>query len=244
MQSRMEKYYQDSNKQISRTEKHINSYKELYGSNLDSYDVLPVSSNVNVIDADTLKKLATRDEYKRQKQNKEEDDFWSDNIPKGFEENKIYDINELIKKAREEKNSIVKDVGKLTNYSYLAKLEDKNSKDTIEEEIKKELEKLDMEIENVKKDINPDLDLLSDLKGSDNTITIKPMKEEITTSLPTNTKLEKEFYSGALKIEKDDFTLDDETNEQEKSSIWFKITVIVLTTIAVVLAVIYTIKNI
>ena len=65
--------YQDSNKQISRTEKHINSYKELYGSNLDSYDVLPVSSNVNVIDADTLKKLATRDEYKRQKQNKEED---------------------------------------------------------------------------------------------------------------------------------------------------------------------------
>ena len=101
MQSRMEKYYQDSNKQISRTEKHINSYKELYGSNLDSYDVLPVSSNVNVIDADTLKKLATRDEYKRQKQYKEEDDFWSDNIPKGFEENKIYDINELIKKARE-----------------------------------------------------------------------------------------------------------------------------------------------
>ena len=112
------------------------------------------------------------------------------------------------------------------------------------ENIKKELEKLDMEIENVKKDINPDLDLLSDLKGSDNTVTIKPMKEEITTSLPTNTKLEKEFYSGALKIEKDDFTLDDETNEQEKSSIWFKITVIVLTTIAVVLAVIYTIKNI
>ena len=138
MQSRMEKYYQDSNNQISRTEKHINSYKELYGSNLDSYDVLPVSSNVNVIDADTLKKLATRDEYKRQKQNKEEDDFWSDNIPKGFEENKIYDINELIKKAREQKNSIVKDVGKLTNYSYLAKLEDKSSKDTIEEEIKKE----------------------------------------------------------------------------------------------------------
>lgn len=243
MQSRMEKYYHEKPKQVSRTEKHLSAYKELYGATLDTYDTLPVSNNVNVIDVNTLKEMATRSEYKRHSHKEQEDDFWSDATPKSFEEEKIYDINELIKKVKEEKDESMPTKEKLTNYSYLAKLENKNSKHSIEEEIKQELLKLDNEIENVKKDINPALDILSDLKGDDDTITMEPMQKE-EQPIPTNVKLEKDFYSGALKFESNDFAEEDESRKSESTNAWFKITVIILTILAVVLAVIYTIKNI
>ena len=68
MASRMDRYNESKNN-ITRSAKHQNMYNSISSSNYLNYEKLPVSSNVNEIDINTLKKIATnRDEYRKLKE--------------------------------------------------------------------------------------------------------------------------------------------------------------------------------
>lgn len=233
MQSRMDRYKEKNQLNTTRSEKNSILYRDLYENSIDKYGRLPVSTNVNEIDLETLKKLTTRKEYQEQlKENKD----YNQNNDSYIKEERIHDINKLLELARTNTSLKQIDKTKLTNYEYLTKLNGDIKKECMEEDIKKELERLDKEIENVKKEIDPSLDLFEELKGDENTIVTKPAKEDI----KTNLELQKEFYSGTLDFAKEDI----EDMEEEEKSIWFKVLVIILTLSAVSLAVLYVIKNI
>lgn len=236
MQSRMDRYKEKDTINNTRSIRNKNLYKDIY-EELDIYDRLPVSENVNEIDLETLRKITTRREYQEQNKEKIERNIH----PQKKEPDRIYDINKLLELART--NTSLKKISSntLTNYDNLTKLNDNIKKESLEEEIKKELDKLDKEIENVKKEIDPSLDLLEDLKGDENTIVTKPAKKEDTTK--TNLELQKEFYSSTLDFNNEDFSSIEE-EDSTNSGIIFKIVVIILTITAVALAVLYVIKNI
>ncbi len=233
MQSRMDRYKEKNQINTTRSEKNSSLYRDLYENSIDKYGRLPVSTNVNEIDLETLKKLTTRKEYQEQlKENKD----YNQNDDSYIKEERIHDINKLLELARTNTSLKQIDKTKLTNYEYLTKLNGDIKKERMEEDIKKELERLDKEIENVKKEIDPSLDLFEELKGDENTIVTKPAKEDI----KTNLELQKEFYSGTLDFSEEDI---DDMDDEDKS-IWFKVLVIILTLTAVSLAVLYVIKNI
>jgi len=235
----MDKYNHEEDVLLSRGERHKESYDKVYGNNIDIKEKLPVSDNFNYIDINDLRELTTRDEYKKSKIKEEE---YQEEVKKE-EENRIYDINELIKKAHDEKDKLVQSREKVIDYSYLTKISSSSVKDNIEQEIRNELENLDKEIEEVKKEIEPALDLFEDLKGGDDTIVTEPINKDEEENKINNVKLEREFYSGAISFNDDDFSDIEDLNEKG-SSVVFKILIILLVIGIVSLAVYYVVENI
>lgn len=244
MQNRMEKYYHDDEKPISRSEKHIDVYKQLYGANLESYESLPVESNANEIDITTFLELTTRGEYQKEKYTQKYAEDIVEQDKKKEEENRIFDINELIEKAHNEREKLVQVQEKITNYNYLNTLNSNIKKDEIEKEIQNELNDLNKKVADSKIDNNLSLDILEDLKPNSNTVVTDPIKESdnITDSI-TKQKEAKEFFTGTVDFGNDDFS-DIEEIEKEKKNTVFIIAIIILVLVIVGLTVWYIIRNI
>ena len=97
-------------------------YNSISSSNYLNYEKLPVSSNVNEIDINTLKKIATnRDEYRKLKELEDTMVIKRNKIIESKEEvkeEKIRDINELIEKARGEREKLMGVQEKISNTHY------------------------------------------------------------------------------------------------------------------------------
>lgn len=254
MASRMDRYENNITK-TTRSSKYQKVYENISNSSYLNYEKLPVSSNVNEIDITTLKKIATnRDEYRKIKELEDtmlikKQKIKEDNIE--LPKEKIRDINELIAKARSEKEKLITVQKKISNtqYNFLNNLKENEDYEKIEEAKQQELDKLQMTrqfkyqtktisknptIEQIISDTAQlSLDILSDLKPSENTIITKPIKE----TKPQEEK-EEDFYSNTYKFSKKDFFTDDEL-KPEKTNLGWKIFVIILTIIIIVLTIIY-----
>lgn len=206
MESRMEKYYRDDLSTFERTKRNQKLYNDISGQ-IDGFDNLPIDDNVNEIDVSNLKSIiSSRDEYHKAKamgRTFVSDKPLLEDRKKIRDENRVYDINVLLENAKNEINRSAEVTNdKKINTNFLTNLEDSNipyHDDAIEI--------ASQEVNEERKISNTDslpLDILTDLKGNDNTVVTDPIvKDEVT--MIKNIKDGETFYSGSFNFSKKDF---------------------------------------
>ena len=235
MSSRMDKYEKSSIEGMSRVSRNQDLYKSISKSEIENYEVksnatILGESNKNQIDVDQVKKiLDTRyNDMPKRRSIKIEKNV--DEEPIKEEITKEYDINAVLEKARsgkaskydEERAKKLRD----TQYDILNNLTLPEDKEKIEEEKEpKETETRLLDLINTitinedkskKRQIEDSLDLLSDLKGDDNTEVFEGMKEEIEEELKKETStisLDNTAFSKSIEFNKKDFEDFDEDSE-------------------------------
>lgn len=210
MESRMEKYYKEDLSTFERSRKNEKLYKEV-SREISDLDNLPIPENSNEIDMDGLKQIiSSRDEYRK---SKELERTFVSKKPLVEEEeppkrDKIYDINILLENAKNELNrSNAVENKRLINANFLTTLEEANipnNTDAMEVSIPMTAEKTKTSNTN-----SLPLDILMDLKGTDNTVVTDPIvKEEVT--MVKKIKDGETFYSGSFNFSKKDFDEEDD----------------------------------
>ena len=208
MESRMEKYYEDDLSNFTRSKRNEDLYKNVY-KEISDLENLPIPDNSNEIDMDGLKQIiSSREEYKKSKELERTMNLSRNEIETAKKnEKKVYDINVMLESAKNEINRTNNYREKIVNNNFLTSLEDANippSDDAMEISIP-------MNSGKNKNDDSLPLDILADLKGSDNTIvTDTIIKEEVT--MINKIKEGETFYSGSFNFSKKDF---DEEEEEE-----------------------------
>lgn len=216
MESRMEKYYKEDLSTFERSKKNEKLYKEL-SKEISDMDNLPVPDNSNEIDMDGLKQIiSSRDEYRK---SKELERTFIQSRPlvedKPKEENRVYDINVLLENAKNEVNRSNSVANKrMINANFLTNLEEADipsNDDAIEVSTPVSDKKEVLTKDNPSNTDSLPLDILMDLKGSDNTIVTDPIvKDEVT--MIKKIKDGETFYSGSFNFSKKDF---DESDDEE-----------------------------
>jgi hypothetical protein len=240
MSSRMEKYYETDLEVPKRTNRNAELYKEISKNEIDKFKL---NSNVSVlendstnIDIEELKTILDK-KYTNAPQRKsifidsKEDEI----LEETPETTKEYDINAILEKAREEKEEdYEQDRFKKISETQFDLLKDLVV-ETPKEEVKpsKEEDELMTLINTISAkelakniDGNP-LDLLSDLKGSENTEVIAPMSEN--ENLTKTIVVDKSFYTNSVGLTKKDLEESELDGESEKKRpiIWL-ITIIAI----------------
>lgn len=256
MESRMDKYYKNDISNYSRSKRNSELYKDIYGD-YSTMERLPVSENSSEINMSDLNKMiSSREEYKKAKElsnitNKsiklEEEKEVS--VP---DSKKVYDINELIEKARQDNAKAKEMMNKERKHNFLDELE-------VSEETVKKIRERHKQVsdDNLDKTVintsSLPLDILSDLKPSGNTVVMEPMKDEEKRSnddIPLDKTIidnmsddaKEQFYSNSYSFSKNDFFEDD---DELKSSghVFIKILIVILV-LALVVGAVYFIVNI
>lgn len=236
MESRMERYDEVDINDYQRSKKNATLYKEIYGNYSDLED-LPIPENTNEIEIDSLNSIVGSRVSKRKEEVKNQDYELEDLEDNHEDSEKVYDINELLEKAKVENAKVKKEVTVNKNMpNYLANLEsDKSTKDIISKydgnddddmPIIKEVV-IEEEVNDKKGDSTLSLDILSDLKPSGNTLVSEPMitEEDI------EENQDKEFFSSELKFDKKDFANGDEDEEffeEENNHTFLKVILIII----------------
>ena len=213
MGSRMDKY-KNSNENIpTRSSKNKELYKQIYNA-YDDFENLIVPSNSREITMSDLKKeITSRSEYREKKElanitsdkNEEPLILYKERKEEktNNNQNNVYDINELLNKAIDEKKEEPNDESKISNGDYLKKLKLDKRKTNIEQvkEMYADIKEDKEEDESLLKTANLSLEILSDLKSdNDATMVSAPIKNE---ELPEDS--ENDFYSNNYKFSKRDF---------------------------------------
>ena len=236
MESRMERYDEVDINDYQRSKKNATLYKEIYGNYSDLED-LPIPENTNEIEIDSLNSIVGSRVSKRKEEVKNQDYELEDLEDNHEDSEKVYDINELLEKAKVENAKVKKEETVNKNMpNYLANLEsDKSTKDIISKydgnddddmPIIKEVV-IEEEVNDKKGDSTLSLDILSDLKPSGNTLVSEPMitEEDI------KENQDKEFFSSELKFDKKDFAKgddDEEFFEEENNHTFLKVILIII----------------
>lgn len=224
MESRMEKYYKENLEYYKRSKRNEALYRDIT-RDMNDLDNLPIPDNSNEIDIDGLKQIiSSRDEYRKAKDMGRT--VTRERVVEEPKEDKrrVYDINVLLETAKNEVNKNNEVEGKkLINANFLTDLDDANvpSNDLVEvSEVTSENEK-EKEVSNT--DSLP-LDILVDLKGTDNTVVTDPIvKDEVT--MIEKIKDGETFYSGSFNFTKKDFADEDDDDNffEEKSHTGLKL---------------------
>ena len=251
MNSRMSRFYEDSeNTEVPNTRYHRNEnlYREINKNELTNFNV---KSNATVlgehnkdIDVDAIKKILDtkyNSTPKRKSIRLEE----QEEIEEEKEITKEYDINIILERAKEEKRDNYEEerLKKLrdTQFDILKNLDvDKNNDDRVLNDEVKEL--IDTIISNKKEEIeeNKELDILDELKGTDNTEVYEGLKEEVKEVKEKNNVTEEEminsFYtsSNALKEKDFDELEDDFSKSIESNNLFLKIAISIIVIIFLV----------
>lgn len=243
MSSRMTKYY--DNEEVVNTRYHKNEelYKEISKSELDSYEVKSnttiIGENKNEIDVEKIKKILDTkyNELPKRRSIRIEE---PEEAPEEKEITKEYDINVILEKAREQKNDKYEEerLKKIrdTQYDILNNLnlsqnndEDNNlsSMKNLEEENLQTLINTIAFNENQNSSKNTSLDILSDLKGNDDTEVLDGLKEEVEKQEDSNisdTKMFNSFYTSSNALKEKDFEdIDDFSKSIESNNKFVKI---------------------
>ena len=261
MQTRMEKYTEAHEEIGQRYKRNEELYKKISDQELDKYTVKAnatiLGDNEPNIDVEHIKKiLETRynDTPKRKSIVVPEDvaDDVTDDI-----ETKEYDINLILEKAKEQENSDY-DKNRLkklrdTQYDILKDLDldvpktkegEKDEKDELMELINTITQK---ELENNHKESNAALDLFPDLKGSDDTVVLDGMQDEVTEALSNTRSQEEEidqsFYTTNTVFTQSDFEDFEDLKKEVKGH---KILLGIITTliiVAIIICILLVLKN-
>ena len=253
MSSRMDKY-RDETELPKRSDKNKELYKQIYNA-YDEFENLIVPSNAREIKPEELKReVISRQDYKRAKDYDIVNNNGTNNsvirkekiLEEQKQEDDIYDINELLNKAKKENDKPELITPSLTNDDYLKKLKLDSRRTNIEQvkEMYDEMQEEAIEDESLMKTANLSLEILSDLKSDhDSTRVSAPIKDE---ELPEHIK-DADFYSNTYEFSDKDFDgkddleedEDDEEYEEESGGVFLRILIIVFGILLAVLAVIY-----
>lgn len=247
MESRINKYNQESN--FSRVSRHTKLYEEINENVLDNFDV---NSNATIIgeqkreiDIEQIKKILDKRYNEGPKRR-------SIRIEKENEESKIkeedtkeYDLTKVLKKAHDENNETYEDARnkklRNTQYDILNNLNVKKEEEEKEEKKYNPEENLMNLINtitiNEAKNVDP-LDILTDLKGDDNTQvyesietvtkTIKEVKEENDKDLDDSFYEDNTFRKKDFEEDNEDFLEEDKLNTGIKILIFLVIVLIIV----------------
>lgn len=261
MKSRMEKYYDNHELTKSRLDKNEQLYKEINQLNLEKFNpnnnVKVIGDNENVIDVDKIKNLLEKN-YKNDAKRKTItlDNYDEEDID--LEETKEYDINSILEKAREEKEiDYNKDRLKKirdTQFDILNSLDlekySKKEEDPVKTAKEEELMSLintitSKELSKTSK-LDP-FDILSDLKGSDDTKVLSGIEEEVkkeeTKKLIEKEKLENSFYTTKNAFTQSDFDDFNDLKDDMKSTKIVIRVLIVLIIIGFVAGILFFLNN-
>ena len=195
MKTRMEKYYDEENNNIAlRERKNKNLYENINDYEVEDYEIKTnatvLDNNAKNIDVEKIKKILDTKYNKQPKRRSivvDEEDYQEPDI--SLDETREYDINAILERARSEKEvdyekerlKKIRD----TQYDILNSL-DIEGEEKEEAEEHNELMDLintitakELEVKSTKKadELDP-LDILTDLKGSDDTVVVDGIHEE------------------------------------------------------------------
>lgn len=245
MDTRMDKYTsEDSNSRSSRNKK---LYEELY--NTGTYTNSVVIDQSKEIDISKIKEIIDKEKSLSEKKvNKPEINF--DNLTKKEIEQRVYDINEVLKSAKEKRDIIEEASEKRKNSKYESHLD-------IEEELSKtrkvydkllqeETELLDImnTLANVQSENNGDnTNTYKDITKESKTVTVQRInlpneKVEVLDEVEGDDKTTTEYSTNTFMFNKKDFS-DDELEEEIKESNAFIKVLIFLLIIAIILGAYY-----
>ncbi len=261
MSSRMDKYHNNPKKLEKRTERNEELYKNINKSTIEDYNI---NSNVSVldvpgneIDIEKIKELLDQKYQNPIKRKSIEIESDIEELMPDFE-TKDYDLSKILEKAKSEKviDYAEERLRKLrdTQYDILNNLNLETPEEEPEEEpteLEKELLTMIETITNREKETDIvqledmssslELELLSDLKGDDDTIVVPPITEEQkieyekTNSKAKPNKLENSFYTGKLKVNEADFEdFEDLKKEINSNSLTIKILVILFSLVVLI----------
>lgn len=227
MSSRMSKYYEDddvTNIPNSRFHRNEELYKEINKSELNNYDIKSnatiLGDNHNEIDVEKIKKILDTkyNETPKRKSIRLEE---TEEVKDEKEITKEYDINVILERAKEEKQENYEEerLKKLRNtqFNILKNLDlekyNRNDDEVVEED---NLETLINTIAYNEKNNQSEtaLDILSELRGDDNTEVLDGLKEEVKENNINDTKMINSFYTSSNLIKDKDF---EEMEEFSKS---------------------------
>ena len=243
MSSRMNKYYEESLDTPSRYHKNEELYKEISKSELESFDIKSnatiLGENKNEIDVEKIKKILDNKYNEIPKRRSIRLDETID-IEEEKEITKEYDINVILEKAKEQKKDNYEEerLRKLRDTQFdilnnlnITKKDDEEDRDLVEDNLKDLINTIALN-ENRHNDSSP-LDILSDLKGSDDTEVLDGLKEEIDELEDnlekedkniTDTKMINSFYTSSNALKNKDFEdIDDFSKSIESNNVFIKI---------------------
>lgn len=198
MKTRMEKYYDEENNNIAlRQQKNEKLYENIDEYEVDDYKIeanaTVLDNNAKNIDVEKIKKILDTKYNKQPKRRSivlEDEEYQEPNI--SLDETREYDINAILERARSEKEvdyekerlKKIRD----TQFDILNSLdieeeekeeEDKSSQNNELMDLINTITAKELEVKNTKKekDLDP-LDILTDLKGSDDTVVVDGVHEE------------------------------------------------------------------
>ncbi len=246
MDSRMNKYY-DEELENTRFHKNEELYREINKGELDSFEI---KSNTTIlgdseasIDVEKIKKILDtkyKEIPKRQSIRLEE----SEDVKETIEDTKEYDINVILEKAKEQKPNNYEEerLKKLhdTNFDILKKLNVKDDETSNQDDsdfentnLKNLINTIALNEKESKK--NDALDILSDLKGSDDTEVLEGLKEEVAEKENINNDLTNSFYTESNAISKKDLEdSDDFSNDIESNNTFLKVVIGIIVVIFVI----------
>lgn len=255
MKTRVEKYFDDGDNAPRRTQKNNELYEEIKHSDISGFNSFSnakvIGDQNSQIDVDKIKEILEKNYQeppKRRVLTIEDDESTETEL----EATKEYDINAILDKARLEKeidyeNERLKKI-RDTQYDILKSLEvDKeNTTKSSTEKTKEELmelintininEQMTKEIKSEEtKGLDP-LDLLSDLKGDENTIVAGAKEldeerkkiEESENNKQKESEIDKSFYTNSMSFNKKDFDDSFLDDENHFSSIIIKILIFLI----------------
>ena len=196
----------NTNNAMSRSNRNSKLYRQVYDGDGQDLENLPLSNNTDEIDIDSLKRLLARSDKPVRSHREELNLDILESKKRNVDNEKVYDINKLLEKARyenkkmrePEKNVVINNSKSILETlgtgdyegDYLREKERKEENNVLEKSSSVKLE-MTREMKNLARNIaeNPlttqvmpdndlSLDLLSDLKPSGNTIVAEPMKEK------------------------------------------------------------------
>lgn len=245
MASRMERYYKPESKTKRRTVANQELYRKIYDtSEYSNIEGIATIEKANEIDITKVKNmLKNREEYQRQRDlrsliHKEEPKVQHiETTPNYEEDNRIYDLSDILEKAKEEKKEPTEKYRNLgdTNYNILKSLKIRSEKH-VDEEIDKTM--TNTSVLRGLNDNDLSLDLLGDLKS--NTVTIANNSEAIQQLLEQakaeerkkieaerKVELDKSFFTSSLGFGSEDFEEIRKKTKNKKGNIIKKIGLII-----------------
>ena len=221
MGKRMDKYEQSSNDVIpKRSEKNKELYKQIYNA-YDEFENLVVPSNAKEIDINDLKKeISSRDEYRQIKDVEsitntnprikriDDEDEIVDKTEETKQEDTVYDINQLLDKAvsSSKKEDTIEPT--LSSGDYLKKLKLDRTKTNLEQ-VKEMYNSMEDDMDNneeLLKTASLSLEILSDLKGTDDNTAVSAIEED---------DIDEIIAKVDSKVEEDTSEEDDKTEEED-----------------------------
>ena len=239
LKSRLNKY--DSNENFSRVSRNQNLYDDMYSNT--NYTNMVVIDDSNEIDISKIKEIIDRDNNKMARQSKNKFDYqeYDSIVPTKIDDPKTYDINEVLKEAKEKRNIIeeANEKSKIQNYKFKDNLDEELSKTrkVYENLIKEEKELLNlMNTMTNKSSVDIASDMFQDLTKDENLTEVLDDSQVVNIKKLDNDTTE--YSTDTFMFNTKDFEgLDDLRNDVKRTNIFIKILILIVVVVVLTLAI-------